>query len=105
MSKLMLVIIIVCLTFSVVTLYDGYLSHQRSIKYEEELGQSYNLNLLLVERLKLSQELLDLSLEMQKLIQEEPQDKKRMSEIGLEQYKLNQEILELGEKILSCFED
>ena len=100
-NKLMIIIIIIC----VASLIFIVLDNRHSNNLEGMLDSQYALNILLTERLTLTRESLGLSLEFNKLMQENPQDKKRMQENLLKRISLNKEILKTGEQILSILED
>jgi len=82
MKKILLVIIITCLILWVIIscVTKNIVDSRKQIS-------------LLEERIKLAEECLNLSLEMQKLIQEDSHDKKRMDEITLKRLKLTEQIL------------
>jgi len=101
-NKLMIIIIIICIASLIFVVIDN---KRQSNNFEEVLDSQYALNKLLTERLTLTRESLDLSLEFNKLMQENPQDKKRMQENLLKRISLNKEILKTGEQILSILED
>ena len=94
MKNIIIIILVIACVASIILGITG------QFKLIDKIDKIESTNVLLTKTYKLTNEILSLSLEYQKLMQEIPQDKKRMHEINIERYKLQQEKVKISKQIL-----